>query len=368
MGIVDRRELGRLVVPVLAAAAAVVAVIIDPSSTWRTLLLIAMAVVVGLSSFDLPLVPVTLVAAVGTSVAVWSGQLEPGLFLLSVLGLLVAWSDDSVAVRVSLVVLLLAAPLVIIVAGPGSDDISPIWFLGIGFPVALGASMRREFESAAALAEARVALAEAALTEERRRIARDVHDLVGHGLAVALVQIASARHVLRRDVEAADEALVAAERAGRTSMRELRATLAMLRDGDRQDVSALPAAADIETLVEQSRADGLGVTYRVVGDTHASGGGTGLALYRIAQEALANAQRHAPGAATEVTLECGDDAHRLRVLSRGARVTSPDRPTFGIRGMEERAAGVGGSLSAGTTPEGWLVEATIPAAHTEEDA
>lgn len=368
MRMADRRDLGRFLVPMLAAATVVLAAVVDVSSTWRTLILVAAGVAVALSSVGRALVPLTAVAATGVTVAVWDGRLEPGLFLVSVLALVVASSSERLRVRIVLSLLLLLVPLVVMLFAPDTDNLSPVWFLGIGFPLALGAGLRQQLASAEALVQARLALAENAMAEERRRIARDVHDLVGHGLAAALLQIASARHVLRRDVEAADKALAAAERAGRASMRELRATLSVLRDGDAPDASSLPGAADIESLAERARVEGLQVSYRLVGDTRTSGRSAGLALYRIAQEALSNAQRHAPHAATEVTLECSSEAHCLRVLSRGACAAPHDGPTFGIRGMQERAAGVGGLLSAGMTTDGWLVDASLPSRPVEEDS
>jgi signal transduction histidine kinase len=197
------------------------------------------------------------------------------------------------------------------------------------------------------------------VAEERRRIARDVHDLVGHGLAAALVQIASARHVLRRDPEAADQALALAEKAGRASMQELRSTLTTLREGD-ADTASLPSAADIPALVEAARADGLPVTLRLVGDPARLEGVVGVTLYRIAQEGLANALRHAPRAETVIELDSSDDRARLSLLSRGASYDAPGHPTFGLRGMTERAAAVRGTATAGATVDGWLVEAILP--------
>jgi signal transduction histidine kinase len=254
----------------------------------------------------------------------------------------------------------LAVPVVVRVFGPGPSDFSlAIWLLGIGFPAVLGWTLRRQTDVAAELADARLALAENAVAEERRRIARDVHDLVGHGLAAALVQIASARHVLRRDPDAADEALALAEKAGRSSMQELRSTLATLHDGE-ADSASLPGAADIAALADEARAQGLLVTLHLVGDPAQVDGVVGVTLYRIAQEALANARRHAPGSETAVELERAGDRVRLSVLSVGATYHAPQAPTFGLRGMEERAAAVRGTVKAGMSPEGWLVEAILP--------
>src|SRR5581483_12475897 len=138
-------------------------------------------------------------------------------------------------------------------------------------------------------------LAEQAMLEERRRIARDVHDFVGHGLAAVMLQVTSARHVLRRDPTAAEEALRVAEEVGRRSMRELRRTVAVLRSDDEDGAGVappVPAAEEIPALVEEARAGGLDLELEIRGELAELDPGVGLALYRIAQEALANAARH----------------------------------------------------------------------------
>ena len=135
------------------------------------------------------------------------------------------------------------------------------------------------------------------MLEERRRIARDVHDFVGHGLAAVMLQLTSARHVLRRDPDAAEEALRSAEEVGRRSMAELRRTVALLRSDDDGAIGPpVPTALEIPALIDDARARGLAVELQVRGDLAQISPGVGVALYRFGQEALANAARHAPGA------------------------------------------------------------------------
>src|SRR5690606_25549762 len=134
------------------------------------------------------------------------------------------------------------------------------------------------------------------------RIARDIHDLVGHGLAAMLVQVTSARHVLTRDPKIADEALQTAEDVGRQSMRELRRTVALLRnEGESGLDDPLPRLSQIGELVDAARDRGLEVSYHAQGNLEAVDPAVGLTLHRIAQEALTNAIRHAPNAHTVVT-------------------------------------------------------------------
>jgi signal transduction histidine kinase len=349
----------QVVFPVLPIGTFVLAVGTDPGTAAETALLAVAAL--ALAVMPIRRTPVTVpLVVLGVLGAVWQGRLEAGLFLLSVLVVALTLKGPLSRATAGWVAASMAVPVVVRLFGPGASDFSlGIWLLGIGFPAVLGWTLRRQTDVAAELADARLALAESAVAEERRRIARDVHDLVGHGLAAALVQIASARHVLRRDAEAADHALALAEKAGRSSMQELRSTLATLNDGE-VDTASLPTAADIAALAEEARADGLPVTLHLVGDPARLDGVVGVTLYRIAQEALANARRHAPRAETVVELDSTGDRARLSVLSHGATYSAPQRPTFGLRGMEERAAAVQGTVTAGTSSDGWLVEARLP--------
>jgi signal transduction histidine kinase len=201
--------------------------------------------------------------------------------------------------------------------------------------------------------------------EERRRIARDVHDLVGHGLAAVMLQVTSARHVLRRDPAAAEEALLSAEEVGRASMRELRRTVALLRSDDEPAVlPPVPTAGEIPALVDNARAGGLAVELRMRGDPAAITPSVGLALYRISQEALANATRHAPQARTVLALELTDGHASLVAETTGPLVAQPDdepqRRRYGLVGMRERATALGGEFSAGPTAGGWRVSCRVP--------
>jgi len=217
----------------------------------------------------------------------------------------------------------------------------------------------------AALEATRKELAEQAMLDERRRIARDVHDFVGHGLAAVMLQVTSARHVLRRDPDAAEEALRSAEDVGRRSMQELRRTVAVLRSDDEPGVlPPVPLAGEIPALVEQARAAGLAVELRTRGDVSNLGAGVGLALYRIAQEALANAARHAPNARTVLELELNDSDATLVVETTGPVTPAPagdgERRRYGLVGMRERAVALGGEFSAGPTADGWRVSCRVP--------
>ena len=200
------------------------------------------------------------------------------------------------------------------------------------------------------------------MADERRRIARDVHDLVAHGLAAVLLQVSSARHVLRRDPDEADLALRSAEEVGRRNLAELRATVALLRSADEAAGAALPGLEQLPRLVAETRAAGLEVSYRPADDLHRVPAAAGLTLYRVAQEALVNAGRYAPRSDTVVATRTEPGTVELTVHSRAPLPVPRDRrrPGYGLVGMRERAVAAGGELHAGPVPDGWLVRCALP--------
>jgi signal transduction histidine kinase len=302
----EASELRRLV-PIFALAVALVAVGTEPSSSSGDLVLVGLPVVAfGLWAYlpGVPLPALALAVIVPVAAAQRSGELEPLLFELSVLAFVVARWSQSRTTAIALGLLTVATPVAVAVAQDPAEIGVHNWIMGTIFPWVVGRAFARHGEVAAELEATRRELAEQALLAERRRIARDVHDFVGHGLAAVMLQVTSARHVLHRDLAAAEDALRSAEEVGRRSMQELRRTLTVLRHDDERGVAPpLPTAAEIPELVDQARAGGLAVELRTEGDLNRIPPGVGLAVYRIAQEALANAARHAPRARTVLGLE-----------------------------------------------------------------
>lgn len=357
----------RAAVAPLAVGIVVLAQVSDPAG-WGELALLVVAAGVLICWVRWSRLP-TLVLTVGVLVPVIlaqrTGELEPAMFLVSLLALAVAGWEDSTPVAVAAGLAAVASPILIVALQPPANMNWSIWMVGIAFPWVMGWLIHRQERLSDALDAARTELADRAVAEERRNIARDVHDLVSHGLAAMLLQVTSARHVLRRDADEADEALASAEAVGRRSMQELRRTVALLRsDGDGAIAAPLPGPAEVAELVDLARAGGLDVRYSTTGDHELAEGATGLALYRIAQEALANAARHAPRAHTVVRSVIGDGMAVLEVESAGplatATTSDPDRTRYGLVGMRERAEAVGGELQAGPTELGWRVRARIP--------
>jgi signal transduction histidine kinase len=357
----------RRLVPFFALAVAVLAPLADPSSAPDLVLAALPVAAFGLWAYvpSVPLSAVSLAVIVPVVIAQRSGLLEPLMFEVSLLGFVVGRWSWSLTTAAALGLLATAAPVLVALVQDPSEVAVGIWILGIVFPWVLGRAFVRQGQLAAELDATRRELAQQALHAERRRIARDVHDFVGHGLAAVMLQVTSARHVLRRDLASAEEALRSAEEMGRRSMEELRRTVTLLRSDEEAGVPPpLPSAREIPALVDEARAGGLAAELRLNGDLSQISRGVGVALYRIAQEALANAARHAPHARTILGLELADGQVRLVAETSGpvgaAAPTDPERPRYGLIGMRERAAALGGDFAAGPTPDGWRVTCRLP--------
>jgi len=326
-----------------------------------------------------PLVLVALVA-VPEVVALRSGGLEPLLFLVSIAIVVLATFEDS-PVRLAVGTLIGAATPVVAEAVSGDGILYGVWIMGVVLPLLLGRVSRWQVQLAHELAEARQEIARQTVLETQRSIARDVHDLVGHGLAAMLLHVTGARHVLRRDPDEAEAALVEAEAVGRRSLEELRHTLRLLRSADDADGGdgvgvataaqepPVPDAGDIAAAVQAARAAGLDTDLRIEGDPAVIDPIVGLSLHRVVEEALTNARRHAPRAVTDVALLVGDEGVVLTVesvgeLGTGAGADAGDDggPRYGLVGMRERMTAVGGEIEVGPTPTGWRVWCRAPLA------
>ncbi|MFK0400945.1 sensor histidine kinase [Microbacterium sp. NPDC090225] len=229
----------------------------------------------------------------------------------------------------------------------------------------IGAELTREREHSA-LEESR-----RALVEERTRIARELHDVIAHSMSVIQVQASTARYRLPSIDAAAAAEFDDIAATARTSLSEMRRMLGVLRTED-QAVELAPQNGidDIPALVDTIRRAGVDVGLSLVGMDAAASAPTAvqIATYRIVQESLSNAVRHASGNAVTVELQANATALRLRVRN-SAPAEAQDRGTgHGLRGMRERAEVLGGSLSAGPAPDGaWLVEAALPLAGGRDD-
>jgi signal transduction histidine kinase len=368
----------RRLIPLFSLAVALVAAIADPASAGD--LVLAAVPVAAFAVWALrpgvPLPVLSLAVLVPVVVAQRSGALEPLLFDVSLLAFVVARWSGSLTTAAPLGLLAAASPVVVSLTQDPSEIAVGIWILGIAFPWVVARAHGRQTQLTAQLDATRRELAEQALLAERRRIARDVHDFVGHGLAAVMLQVTSARHVLRRDPAAAEEALRAAEQVGRSSMQELRRTVALLRSDDDAGVAPpLPSAREVPALVDHARTGGLAVELRMRGDLSPIPPTVSVAVYRIAQEALSNAARHAPHARTVLVLELADGRVSLVAETTGpvaasapaaTATTEPERRRYGLIGMRERATALGGEFAAGPTADGWRVICALPLEANDE--
>jgi signal transduction histidine kinase len=232
------------------------------------------------------------------------------------------------------------------------------WSAGVIIGVLGAALIQHQFVLMERLRAAQAGLAERSRAEERNRIARDLHDVIAHSLTVSLLHVTSARLAVEYDPADAARALAEAERLGRQSLAEVRATMGLLRSEPAEGIAApVPGADQVPRLIQQLRNAGADVALVVDGDARGLPATTGSTVYRIVQEALTNASKHAPGSPVLVTIVIHNGQADVTVDSAGL----PGQGSgLGLLSMQERAQAVGGTCTAGPGGRGWLVRACLP--------
>jgi len=249
-------------------------------------------------------------------------------------------------------------------AGPGS--IAPL--LLVAASILVGESTRKRSKAEAELGATQEAMAESlqeqTAMEERARIARELHDIVAHHLSVIAVQSETARLTspkLSTDARGRFEAIA---QTARDALTETRRLLSVLREdvGGEADRAPQPGLDQLGELVDTARDTGTNVRLILQGKVVPLPAGIDLAAYRIVQEALTNARRHAAGADVDVEVSYGDDAVMLRIRDYGPGTDGLELlPGHGLVGMRDRATIAGGTFSAGEADgRGFVVEATLP--------
>ena len=252
-------------------------------------------------------------------------------------------------------------------AGVGPFVSTVVLFAGVWL---VGYVLGRSFEGtrvaeerAPRAAHDRMEEARRAVAEERQRIARELHDVVAHSVSVMTVQAGAVRRLLEPEQEREREALLAVEETGRTALAEMRRLLGMLRGANELPALApQPGMSTLGRLVEQIRDAGLPVEYRIEGDPVELPPGIDLSAYRIVQEALTNALRHAGPARARVSVRYRPTRLELEIENDGRTDENGGGGGQGLVGMEQRVALFGGQLTAGPRPgaTGYRVKATLP--------
>jgi signal transduction histidine kinase len=319
--------------------------------------------------------PMGVLTVVLATAAVYTLVLNLPVFMLGPGALIAVYTVASRLPRPRSLQLLLLAEVglaLLILVGPSFPDFTSLslfilllaaaWFLG---------DLARRWRTAAEMHEARAAelaaareeLARLAVSEERLRIARELHDVVAHSMTVVALQAGSGRIAARDDPEAARSALETIEVSSREALADMRRLVGVLRGGEEAATQPAPGISDIDRLVEEMDRAGLTVDVMRRGETARLPAGLSLAVYRIVQEALTNVVRHAGVDHVRLSLECSDD--ELSVIVENGPPTRPvdhiEGGGHGLAGMRERASIYGGSLT--TAPlegGGYQVHARFP--------
>jgi signal transduction histidine kinase len=334
---------------------------------WSTILLVVLPLALRRT------VPVAVLVFVSAGAVVTAAESPVIWIQVCAVGLASFTTGERAAERTrsALVVIAVAA---IMALGLFAQDADPIEGLVIPFVVLvptwlLGDVLRSRRVDAQRRAEAierslreREASLRAAAIEERRHVARELHDVVAHAVSVMVIQAGAARQVLRSSPDQAEASLLAVESTGREAMTELRRFLGALNDdGEAAGLAPQPGIGELSTLLDRVREAGLPASLEVDGSPRSIPSSLDVTAYRIVQEALTNALRYAQRAATLVRLSWESDQLRLEILDDGPSTGAAEGSGRGLVGMSERAALVGGRLEAGPrVGGGYAVRAWLP--------
>jgi signal transduction histidine kinase len=256
-----------------------------------------------------------------------------------------------------------ATAVLLIASGLHRLDAVALYLGIVGMSWLVGYLMRTQQQLLLKQQQAQAQLGEHAAADERRRIAREVHDVIAHSLSVTLLHVTGARRGLQqdRDVDDAVEALEQAEHLGRQAMADIRGTVGLL-DGAPMKIAPEPTVADISSLVDDFVRAGLKIDLDIDGPFDCVSAAIGLALYRITQESLANVAKHSPDSQSTVTLAISRTSATLTISNRlpaavAATTTCEGR---GVRGMRQRVQLLGGTIDIGPSDDGWSVRADVP--------
>ena len=257
---------------------------------------------------------------------------------------------------------LVAAAVPLAALEPGEDFLlGDLAFIGLIFagPWLTGVVLRRRHDDERALEDRAAGLA---VADERARIARELHDVVSHAISLIVLQARGGRRMLDTHPEETREALDAIEHAGAQALDEMRRMLGVLRErGDDAALSPRPSLRELDDVVARVRATGLHVDVDVQGEPVELPPGIDISAYRIVQEALTNALKHAGPAHAMLCVRYASDALEVEVIDDGAGNGDGGGSGLGLAGLRERVAVYGGVLEAGARPQGgYALRARLP--------
>jgi signal transduction histidine kinase len=309
-----------------------------------------------------------------TALTFVDGLLIPFIGSLGVVGLATAFLLGNLRdIRKAGIGLAIVLGCIVVVVDniPGPQLASDLVFIPLRFVVSwvAGLALRERAEQAEA-AEMRATVAErereaaarVAVAEERSRIARELHDIVAHAVSVMVLQIGAVRHKLPEALQDDKDALTGVERAGRTALAEMRLLLgAMRRDGDAVELGPQPGLDGLDSLVGEVGRAGLPVRVHLDGDRVPLPRAIDLSAYRIVQEGLTNALKHAHASHAEVTVRYSSKELQLEIRDDGRGATTTDGLGHGLVGIRERVKIYGGEMTTGTaTGGGFILSTSLP--------
>ncbi|MEU6608350.1 sensor histidine kinase [Streptomyces shenzhenensis] len=301
---------------------------------------------------------------VGTGAYHLLSTVDGPLVLVPVVALYALASQGRIQAAIGMAAAMVVGVGVGVLAGTGDVNGTAVFMLTGWLVAVLALGGVRHSRVAFAEEEARLRA-----TQERLRIARELHDVIGHSMSMINVQAAAALHRLKKDPSQAEEALAAIKAGSREGLRELRATLGVLRQVDEEaPTTPTPGLARIDELVASAGLAGLAVRIEKSGTERSLPAAVDLAAYRIVQESLTNAARHSGAGHVTVRLSYDDKQLTLAVEDDGRGPSSGPAGTAGsgIAGMTERARALGGELAAQQRPGGFTVRARLPFEDMEE--
>jgi signal transduction histidine kinase len=310
------------------------------------------------------ILPLAGLATAGVALLGSSQASNVGWFALCVLG---AWCLYAAGPRVGFAywvasLLLVGGEWLFATRDPGWGA----WAAGLTFTMLATLVVRRERRLLDELRAAQAGLAERERSQERNRIARELHDVIAHCLTVSLLHVSGARLAVEHDPLDAARSLAEAERLGRQSLDEVRSIMGILRpDATPGELAPVAGIDRVQELAERFRAAGASVSLSIVGELAQLPQTVGATVYRIVQESLTNAAKHAPGAVVDVCVAAERGTVDVLVANGPPAVRFGARETgrgagLGLIAMAERAEAIGGSFSAGPISGGWQVHAVLP--------